>query len=183
MRGPSEPAVRVVAVGQPYAGDDAVGLRVVERLAQSPPPGAEVTALRSPLDLLALLEQPGEMIVIDALAEPARAGRVQVLGLEALDARASLSSHGLSAPAAVELAAELYGARAARVRFVAISVAPRAGPHRGLSPAAERASAVAEARARQLVAELRGAPSAAGSEVAAEPCPEPEPPAEVERHA
>ena len=57
--------VRVVGVGSPH-GDDRVGWRLVEDLAESAGPGVEAVAVAQPLGLLDHLDGCSALIVVDA---------------------------------------------------------------------------------------------------------------------
>lgn len=125
---------RIIALGQRLAGDDAVGLAVADRLRAA---GRSVLEVASALDLVAALEAPGDVVLVDAvLADPP--GRLIVIDPDHLgrDALAAVSSHGIDVPAALALAATLYpevaAARAVRLVGIAIGRAPRFTE--GLSP-------------------------------------------------
>jgi len=138
---------RVIALGQRLAGDDAVGLAVADRLRAA---GVSVTEIASATDLVAALEVPGDVVLIDAVLgdEP---GRVLVLAPDQLgrDGLAAVSSHGIDVQAALALAAALYPETMPRVvRLVGVVIG--AGPRftEGLSPAV--AGAVQDAVERVL---------------------------------
>lgn len=129
---------RIIALGQPLAGDDAAGLAVAARLRAA---GVAVIEVASVTDLVTALEAPGDVILVDAVLgdEP---GRVLVLAPEQLgrDGVAAVSSHGIDVPAAIALAATLYPETAGRtVRLVGVVIdrAPRFTE--GLSSAVENA--------------------------------------------
>lgn len=147
----------IAGVGQRLAGDDGVGLAVVEHLSRvGPPPGIRLARVGEPGALLALLEAPdlgaeATLIVVDAvLANPA--GRVLALDPSDVEARAlpSVSSHGLSVGAVLSIGRALV-AGAPRARIVAVTIAG-AAPGEGLSPAV--AAAVPRAAARALALAL-----------------------------
>lgn len=141
----------VVGIGQEVAGDDGVGLAVLEELGRrSLPRGTQLLRLAAPTELVALLERGRRVVLVDAvLAAPA--GLVLELEPEALSQRAPqpTSSHGFSVAQAIELARALAPDGASPcVRIVAITIAPPGRYRVGLSP--EVADAVPEAAARVL---------------------------------
>lgn len=142
----------VVGIGQRAAGDDGVGLAVVEELGRrAVPAGTELVQLSDPMDLLDILESAGERIVlVDAvLASPP--GVVVELGPEELSGQAPqpASSHGLGAAQAIGLgrALSLEGA-ISRLRVVAVTIRRPERYRAGLSP--EVAAAVPKAADRVL---------------------------------
>jgi hydrogenase maturation protease len=58
----------IVGIGEPSAGDDGVGIRVVEQLRPllDPSQGVELSVLRDPSELTALLPGRERALVIDA---------------------------------------------------------------------------------------------------------------------
>jgi hydrogenase maturation protease len=106
--------VRVIACGNPQAGDDALGLLAAEALRPRVPDDVEVVEAGPATRVLELLDDTEIAIVIDAVRAPdgGRAPGTLVRaegdgdGLPAA-LRASLSSHGLGLAEAVGLAAAL----------------------------------------------------------------------------
>jgi hydrogenase maturation protease len=145
---------RIIGLGQVNAGDDGVGLAVVEHLrARGVPEGVELAAVSEPTALVSLLETPVPVVLVDAaLASPP--GRVLTLTLDELAARPirALSSHGLDVAHLVAFARLLAGdALSPRIRVVAVTIEqPVRGPI-GLSAAAARAVEQAAAMALALV--------------------------------
>jgi hydrogenase maturation protease len=149
--------VRVVGVGNPEAGDDAVGLLAVRSArADLEALGAEVVETGAGLHVVDLLSGAAAVVVVDAVRAP-RGGRAPgtivraEAGPEGLPAEvgSSLSSHGFGVAEAVGLAAALDDAP--RVVFVGVEVADVTAGH-GLSPAV--ASVLPELAAR-VVTEAR----------------------------
>jgi hydrogenase maturation protease len=108
--------VRVIACGNPDAGDDAAGILAVAaaRDELDAVPGVEVVAQASPLDVVHLLEGADAVVVVDAIRTPsgARAPGTTVraeAGPDGLPAeiRSSLSSHGLGLAEAFGLASAI----------------------------------------------------------------------------
>ena len=139
----------VVGIGQGAAGDDGVGLEVLEALSRGAlPSGAALMRLKDPMDLVPLLESGQQVVLVDAvLGEPTG----QVLELEAGqladDALQPASSHGFGAGRALALA-RVLAPHSPPVRVVAVTIA-RPGQYRaGLSAAV--AAAVPEAAERVL---------------------------------
>jgi hydrogenase maturation protease len=144
-------AARVIGIGEPAAGDDAVGLAVAQAVqAIGLPPGVEVHGVRDPLAILPLLDGAEVVILVDALAD-GPPGRVVELCPGAIGDHGgrALSSHGLGLRQVLELATELgAGRRRPDVRIVAVTIATPVGSGPGLSPAV--AAAVPEAAQRAL---------------------------------
>ena len=149
--------VRVIGVGNPEAGDDAVGLEVV-RSARSELEalGAEVVETGAGLHVLDLLRGVDAVVIVDAVRAP-HGGRPPGTivraetgpgGLPA-EVGSSLSSHGFGVAEAVGLAAALDDAP--RVVFLGVEVADVAAGHELSEPVA---SSVPELSAR-VVDEVR----------------------------
>ena len=134
--------LRIVGVGEPTAGDDAVGVRVIERLrALGPPPGVELYALRDPSELATLLAGADRVVVIDAMLDPEHAGSVRLVEPHELGATAQpISSHGVDTLTAIAIARTLAGDGAfPEVRLLAIAITQPARFVMELSPAATAA--------------------------------------------
>lgn len=135
----------VLGLGQPSAGDDAVGLAVVARLR-----GLGVAAeLRTASCATALVEALGEgpVVLVDALVD-GTVGAVRVLPAARLEGAGAASTHGLSVPAAVGLAEALHGP--VELAVVGVTIAPP-GPGVGLNAAVAAAVDPAAAAVRGLV--------------------------------
>ncbi|MFZ5470922.1 MAG: hydrogenase maturation protease [Myxococcota bacterium] len=142
---------RVIALGQRAAGDDGVGLSVLEWLrAYGVPAQMELRQAAEASALLELLQTPSPTVVVDAvLATPA--GRVLVLTPDELDARGLLaaSSHGLGVGQVVQLARTLHAeAVSPHITMVAVSIERPERYGLGLSP--QVAAAVPQAGARVM---------------------------------
>ena len=139
---------RVIGLGQSAAGDDGVGLVVLERLReQGLPPGVELRQAAEASAVLPLLETDVPVVLVDAVLG-APAGEVLELALEALDSGGlmSVSTHGLGLRQVVELARLLSpGSVSPSIRLVAVTIARPRRYRQGLSPevaaAAVRAAA------------------------------------------
>jgi len=137
---------RIVGIGQPVAGDDGVGIAVLDELRRRRvPPGAELVPLVDPTELVALLEGPARIIVIDAVrATPA--GAVIELDPEELAVTAA-HPHGLGVAQAIALARVLSpNVAPPRVRIVGVTIGPPERGRCGLSPGVAAAVPVAAAR-------------------------------------
>jgi hydrogenase maturation protease len=146
--------VRIIGLGQAAAGDDQVGLAVIEHLrAVGVPREVELLQVPEPRALLPLLEEGAPTVLVDAgLASPA--GEVLVLELEELEVRGftSVSTHGLGLAQAVALARLLSPeAASSSIRVVGVSIARPERFQQGLSPE------VAEAIPRAAEHALRAA--------------------------
>lgn len=145
--------VRVVGVGNPEAGDDAVGLLAVRAArADLESLGAEVVETGAGLHVVDLLSGARAVVVVDAVRTPSggRAPGTIVraeAGPEGLPSEvgSSLSSHGFGVAEAVGLVAALDDAP--RVVFLGVEVADVTAGH-GLSGAV--AAALPELAARVL---------------------------------
>lgn len=158
--------VRVIGLGQAAAGDDQVGLAVIEHLRSL---GAserlELLLAPEPSALLPLLETSAPVVLVDAvLAAPA--GEVLVLEPDELAQRglSTMSTHGLGVAQAVALARLLSpSAVSPSILVVGVCISRPERFRQGLSP--EVAAAVPRA-AEQV---LRAVPSHTG----ASPCMSP----------
>lgn len=146
-------SVRVVAIGQRLAGDDGVGLSVLDRMrALGLPAGVDAHALDDASDLVSLIDGATRVVIVDAVLSVG-AGRVVVVrpdDLDGLDA-AAFSTHGIGVVQALGLAKALTPpARWPDVHLVGVTIRrPRRGEE-GLSP--DVAAVVDEAA--QLALEL-----------------------------
>ncbi len=140
-------ATRVVALGQPVAGDDGAALDVVARLRQRRErgevlaagggPQVELLSASEPSRLVELLCHPGPVWVVDAVVCAGTPGQVLELNTEMLSrgASCSVSSHGMDVRQAIELCALLYpGQVSPEVRIFAISIDAPRQYEQGLSP-------------------------------------------------
>ncbi len=134
------PAVRVVGLGQPAAGDDGAGLAVVDRLrARGVPGGVEVLAVAGAPALADEVRVPCPVVVVDALVGAAP-GEVRIVAPEDLgaDARSRLSGHGLGVGEAIALARAIdEEAVSPNIRVVAIGIGAARPGTSGLSPEVE----------------------------------------------
>jgi hydrogenase maturation protease len=153
---------RVIGIGQRYAGDDAVGLAILEELrGRGVPPGVELFEVADPTALLPLLETPHAVFVVDAVVGAGRAGDVVDLGAEeiaqALDR--PLSTHGLGVVKAIALSRALFGdGGARRVRIIGVRIEAPVRGDRAMSPAVSGAVARAAQTVLARVAELSPRP-------------------------
>lgn len=129
--------LRVIGVGQRAAGDDGVGLEVIEQLRRDGMDGLEAITAAEDVALLSLLETEVPVILVDAVvAQPA--GEVWELTPEefADRVRPCVSTHGLGIPGVIALARSLAPERVSPdIRILAISVDPPVVFSTGLSPA------------------------------------------------
>jgi hydrogenase maturation protease len=129
--------VRVIGLGQVAAGDDQVGLAVIEHLrSRGVPEHLELLMAPEPSALLPLLETSARVVLVDAvLAAPA--GEVLVLEPDELEQRglSTVSTHGLGVAQAVALARLLSpSAVSPSIRIVGVSISRPERFRQGLSP-------------------------------------------------
>lgn len=127
---------RVIGLGQAAAGDDQVGLAVIEHLLKAgAPESLELLVVPEPSALLPLLETPGPVVLVDAvLAAPT--GEVLVLEPEELEQQglSTLSTHGLGVTQAVALARLLSPASVSpSIHIIGVSISRPERFQQGLS--------------------------------------------------
>ena len=135
--------VRIIALGQRAAGDDGVGLVVIDRLrAVGVPDGAVLHEIAEATAMIPLLETRDPVVVIDAIVGPPCVGELFSLSPEHFAARglAAYSTHGVGAIEAIELARALSGDRVSpSIRIVGIVIDRPMSYRQQLSPAVARA--------------------------------------------
>lgn len=142
----------MVGLGQPAAGDDGVGLVVIEALREDPPVGATLVALRDAAPLVDLLDGRPVLLVDALVGRPP--GTLWELSVADLRRERPWSTHGLSVPDAIGLAEAIHGpAAAARLQVLGLGIDPPAGPAWGLSPEVAAALPAALAAVRRLCSE------------------------------
>jgi hydrogenase maturation protease len=117
--------LRIVGIGEPMAGDDAVGIRVIERLRElGAPAGATLHALRDPSELATLLGDTTRVMVVDAVLDPERAGQVELMRAGDIVGKKNrpISSHGVDALTALEIGRVLATGAFPEVSFVTIAI-------------------------------------------------------------
>jgi hydrogenase maturation protease len=141
---------RVIACGQPAAGDDGVGFVVLSALEREDLPAeVELCRARDTVALLPLLERAERILIVDAALglEP---GEVRVLDSARVDASAAngVSSHGIGVRQAIDLARALSPSEVApEIEILAVGIERPTAYTLALSPSVARAvpSAVAMA--------------------------------------
>jgi hydrogenase maturation protease len=145
---------RVIALGQAAAGDDGVGLAVLEALRRERlPPDVELLHAAEDSALVTLLATPAPVVLVDAVLG-GLPGEVIELVPEELDASGfrPVSTHGLGAARAIALARTLApDAVSPAIRIVGITIALPARYVQVLSPAVAAAVPRAVARVQALV--------------------------------
>lgn len=133
----------VVGLGQPEAGDDAVGILVARALEAR---GADAIASTDASVLLSLLADGRAIVVVDAVVGGGAPGDVLLLRPDALrEGPKPLSSHGLGVAEVLELARVLYGPEAlACVEIVGVVVRPEPELSPAVAAAVGRAASLAE---------------------------------------
>jgi hydrogenase maturation protease len=147
---------RVIALGQAAAGDDGVGLAVLERLRErGTPEGVELVRAPDDSALVTLLETPAAVVMLDAIlgTPPGEVLELSPAELAHRTARA-LSTHGMGVPEAVALARVLApDAVSPSIRVVAVTIEKPAH----YAPQLSAAVAAAVPRAVERVLALVGA--------------------------
>ena len=145
---------RVIALGQPAAGDDGVGFAVLEEIRRrGVPAGVELISVADPTELLALLETTDDVVLVDAVLG-ATPGIVLQLAIEELAERGlqGLSSHGIAVSQLIGLVRLLSPDQASpSVCFIAVTIARPQRFATRLSPAVAAAVATAAERVLALV--------------------------------
>ena len=118
--------VRIIGLGQAAAGDDGVGLAVLERLRERGlPEGVELLRAAEDSALISLLETAVPVVLIDAaVATPP--GEVLELTADELASQSlrPVSTHGMGVAQAIALARALApGSVSPSVRIVAVTIA------------------------------------------------------------
>lgn len=156
---------RVIGIGQAAAGDDGVGLAVLDALRDERLPAGldlDLVSVPEPTALIPLLDGTARVILVDAALGAGAAGEIVSLPDSALEGRGPrlFSTHGVGVAQAVALARALSSeAMATNVWVVAICIDRPDGLRHGLSPAIAAAvpRAVAAVLARARMEESRDA--------------------------
>jgi len=150
MTGLGTDEVRVIGVGNPDRGDDALGRLVAARLARRRPPGVRVLEARGEITgLLEALDGARAVVLVDAAragGAPGSVHRIDAAGGPLPAALFECSTHDFGVAAAVELARALGRLPA---RCVVLAVEGRSYAH-GAPPSPAVARAVPEVEARVL---------------------------------
>jgi len=153
-----KPRALVIGLGQPAAGDDAVGIAVVVRLrAEGALDGVTLETVSDATGLVERLQAGVPVIVVDAVVGGGSVGDVLVLAPERLDGDARpLSTHGMSVAQAIALARALApNSVSSMIRIVGVVIdAPRQGEIALSSPIADavaKAAATVHALLREVM--------------------------------
>ncbi len=121
--------MKVVGLGQPAAGDDGVGLVVLDALGD-----IDKVALRDAMPLVELLDGT-PLLLVDALVGAGEPGTLRWLRADELGRASLWSTHGMSVPDAIGLAEALNGPDAALgLEVLAVCIEAPSGPSFELSP-------------------------------------------------
>ena len=133
--------IRVIGLGQTLAGDDGVGLLVLDELEREPPPGVELHRVSDAAALVELVQGAQRVVIVDAAVGAGAPGTVRTLQAEALaDGEiAPVSTHGIAVGQALELARVLAGGDLAPTAIVAVAIEPPRGYVTELTPAVRAA--------------------------------------------
>jgi hydrogenase maturation protease len=146
--------IRVVGVGSPH-GDDRVGWRLVEDLAELAGPGVEAVAVAEPLGMLDHLDGCSALIVVDACRTGRAAGSAVILTWpeDRPEFEGSASTHGLNLAMVLQMA-DVLGHLPPSVLLFAVEVGA-CGPVADLSPDVACSLPELSRRLREAVEDLR----------------------------
>lgn len=146
--------LRILGIGAPAAGDDAVGLLVLEQLRREAwPEGTELHAITEPAQIVSLLPGADAVILVDAVlgAPPGVVMRVDARAL-ARERILPWSTHGLGVVQALELARRLgSGYLPGHLELVGVGIERAEPGSSSLSPAVQAAIPRAVAHVREAV--------------------------------
>ena len=145
---------RVIGIGRPLAGDDGVGIAVIDALRADPPRGVELHTVHDNNELVSLLMGTDQAVLVDAAVQAGIPGTVRILSTADLEAvpLSDLPSHDLSVPHAIELAHRLsLDTPAPKILIVAIAIGQTLHYRHELSAAIQAAVPVAVDTVRHLV--------------------------------
>jgi hydrogenase maturation protease len=134
--------LRVVGLGNPYAGDDSVGLEIVNRLRARGDCECELLALpQAGVELVEALENVEAVLFIDAVSSGSPAGTLHLIPLPSAEVEprvlVSLSSHGWGLAETLDLM-ESLGRPIPRLALLGVEIGTVA-PGAPRSPAVEAA--------------------------------------------
>lgn len=144
---------RIIGLGQRVAGDDGVGLAVLDALrARGVPAGVEIMQAPEASDLVPLLQTPATVVVVDAVLGAPPGVVLQLTPRElAASASSPVSTHGMGVAQAIALAGALSELISPTIRVVAVTIARPDGYRCGLSPAVAAAVPAAVDRVLAVV--------------------------------
>jgi hydrogenase maturation protease len=150
-------AVRVVGLGQRFAGDDGVGLEIVRRLREEGvPAGVELLEASDASVLLPMLETPCPVLVVDAVVGEGEPGTIVELDEAHIGASPDrlLSTHGLDVATVIGVARQVFAGRATpAVRVIGVRIAAPCRREIGLSPVVSAALSPATRAVRAWAAD------------------------------
>lgn len=148
---------RIVGIGQPNAGDDAVGIAVARKLRNHElPDSVEVLEVSDPLQLIELLGELDRAILIDAVVGNAEPGRILCLNPNDLPTSriSPVSSHTLDLTQVLALANLCTTCTVAKeIQLVGVVIKPPKRHVLGLSPSIRAAVPEATAVILKMLAE------------------------------
>lgn len=148
---------RVIGLGARAAGDDGVGLVILDELRMLAPADVELVEAAEPAAVIPLLAGAGPVVIVDAVVIAAgRPGQVVELEADALspDVRA-VSTHGLGLAQAVALGRLLAASVAHPISVVGVTIDVPSVPALGLSATVQAAVPRAVAAVLRRVADRR----------------------------
>lgn len=146
----------MVGLGQPAAGDDAIGLQIVRALASGAPPGIALCELTDATGLLELLDG-SPLLVVDAVVGAGAPGTLVSASADQLARTPAVSTHGIGLLEVIELAQVLGGEGCvAGLSVLGVAIEAPRGLGVGLSAPVAAAIGPAVAAVRAWIEEARG---------------------------
>jgi hydrogenase maturation protease len=118
-------AARIIGIGQPMAGDDGVGIAVADFIgSRTDCADIEVVRIAEPSRLVSMLTDGADpVILIDAVLDAGKVGRVVVLDPQGRPKAKLLSTHGVGVREAIALARTLEPQQvASRIAIVGVTI-------------------------------------------------------------
>jgi hydrogenase maturation protease len=116
--------LRVIGCGNENAGDDMVGLLLVDRLARSEIEGCVFRTITNPIDLLETVGHEGTVLIVDGVVGDAPPGTIHLMNLDVADDAPvhAISGHTIDLEAVVRLGRAL-GRPLPRLMLLGIEIA------------------------------------------------------------
>jgi hydrogenase maturation protease len=133
----------VIGLGQRAAGDDAIGIAIVEALRSENHDGVRTEIVQDATELVQALSTPDPVILVDALVGVgASPGHVEIYEVDAVSRlpQSGLSTHGIGVGQAIALSRTLYPEAACpRILIVGVHIDPPSAYRFARSPEVDAA--------------------------------------------